>query len=54
MKLVEIFLGVAFMAIIFGTSGVVLFALVADALGWYDDVTGKYIGPFSSARREKD
>lgn len=46
MKYLEILLGILYIGVIFGSVAALIFALVADFMGWYEP-DGRYRGPFS-------
>lgn len=47
----ELFLQLIFVLLIFGCTLALVFATVAEFMGWYD-FNGRYNGPFSKARRK--
>jgi len=51
MYYLEMFLQVCFVLMVVCLPLVLLFALVCEAMGWYD-AKGRYCGPFSKARRK--
>ena len=51
MKYLEFFLQIAFVGVVFGCVGMLVFAVVAEFMMWYDR-DGRYTGPFSKHRRK--
>lgn len=47
----ELFLAVVFTALVLIVPILLAFAVVCEAVGWYD-ANGRYCGPFSKARRK--
>ena len=51
MRYLEFFLQLAFVGVVFGCVGMLVFAVFAELFGWYD-ANGRYNGPLSKARRK--
>lgn len=51
MKYLEIFLAVVFLCMVVVLPLILAFALVCEAMGWYDS-NGRYSGPFSKSWRK--
>lgn len=48
-NLLEIFLQIVFTALCIGSVVILVFVVIADAVGWFDS-RGHYIGPFSKRK----
>lgn len=51
MYYLEMFLQIVFAALVFGLPLLLVFAVICEAVGWYDS-EGRYCGPFSKSRRK--
>lgn len=47
----ELFLAVVFTGLVIVTPVLLAFAVLCEAVGWYDD-SGRYCGPFSKSRKQ--